>query len=91
MTRQIREAVVNKVGDMQACCRDASVGKPDLAGKVVFDLHDRSRAEVVTRSTSQGRKGRLQGRKVLGQEDQAGRCPRPGITIISTCRSDFKP
>jgi hypothetical protein len=36
MTPAIREAVVNKVGDLQACYQDAIVGKPDLAGKVVF-------------------------------------------------------
>lgn len=36
MTPAIREAVVSKVGDLQACYQDAIVGKPDLAGKVVF-------------------------------------------------------
>lgn len=36
MTPAIREVVVSKVGDLQACYQDAIVGKPDLAGKVVF-------------------------------------------------------
>jgi hypothetical protein len=38
MTPAIREAVVSKVGDLQACYQDAIVGKPDLAGKVVFTI-----------------------------------------------------
>ncbi|MFO7561335.1 MAG: AgmX/PglI C-terminal domain-containing protein [Enhygromyxa sp.] len=38
MTPAIREAVVGKVSELQACYQDAVVGKPDLAGRVVFTI-----------------------------------------------------
>src|SRR5690606_18086927 len=38
MTPAIRTAVVSRVGDLQACYQDAVVGKPDLAGQVVFTI-----------------------------------------------------
>lgn len=38
MTPAIRQAVIGKVGDLQACYQDAVVGKPDLAGQVLFTI-----------------------------------------------------
>ena len=38
MTPAIRQAVISKVGELQACYQDARVGKPDLAGKVTFTI-----------------------------------------------------
>ena len=38
MTPAIRSAITGKVGALQQCYNDALVGKPDLAGKVVFTI-----------------------------------------------------
>lgn len=38
MTPAIRSAITNKVGVLQRCYEDALVGKPDLAGRVVFTI-----------------------------------------------------
>ncbi|KIG14301.1 Vegetative cell wall protein gp1 [Enhygromyxa salina] len=38
MTPAIRQGVTQRVGDLLACLEDARVGKPDLAGNVVFTV-----------------------------------------------------
>lgn len=89
MTPAIRSAVVSKVGELQACYQDAIVGKPDLAGKVVFtisldDVGVVSKVQVTKDAVGYGVA------KCAAKKIRRWTLPSAGIPIIFDLPFDFK-
>ena len=89
MTPAIREAVVGKVGELQACYQDAMVGKPDLAGKVVFVISIDQDGVVTKVSTSVDEVG-YGVAKCSAKKIKRWTLPSAGIPIIFDLPFDFK-
>ncbi len=89
MTPAIREAVVNKVGDLQACYQDAIVGKPDLAGSVVFTISLDQDGVVTKVDVSKDNVG-YGVAKCSAKKIKRWTLPSAGIPIIFDLPFDFK-
>jgi hypothetical protein len=89
MTPAIREAVVAKVGDLQACYQDAVVGKPDLAGQVVFTI-SLDQDGVVKKVEIAKDEVKYGVAKCSAKKIQRWTLPSAGIPIIFDLPFDFK-
>jgi hypothetical protein len=89
MTPAIREAVIGKVGDLQACYQDAVVGKPDLAGQVVFTI-SLDQDGVVKKVEIAKDEVKYGVAKCSAKKIQRWTLPSAGIPIIFDLPFDFK-
>lgn len=89
MTPAIRQAVMGKVGDLQACYQDAVVGKPDLAGQVTFTI-SLDQDGVVKRVEVAKDEVKYGVAKCAAKKIQRWTLPSAGIPIIFDLPFDFK-
>lgn len=89
MTPAIRQAVIGKVGDLQACYQDAVVGKPDLAGQVVFTI-SLDQDGVVKKVDVAKDEVKYGVAKCAAKKIQRWTLPSAGIPIIFDLPFDFK-
>ncbi|HVI03621.1 MAG TPA: AgmX/PglI C-terminal domain-containing protein [Enhygromyxa sp.] len=89
MTPAIREAVIGRVGDLQACYQDAVVGKPDLAGQVVFTI-SLDQDGVVKKVEIAKDEVKYGVAKCAAKKIQRWTLPSAGIPIIFDLPFDFK-
>jgi hypothetical protein len=89
MTPAIRQAVIGKVGELQACYQDAVIGKPDLAGQVMFtiSLDQDGVVKKVEISKDEVKYGVA---KCSAKKIQRWTLPSAGIPIIFDLPFDFK-
>ncbi|MCA9686610.1 MAG: AgmX/PglI C-terminal domain-containing protein, partial [Myxococcales bacterium] len=91
MTPAIRDAIVGKVGAAQQCYTDALVGKPDLAGRVMFTV-SLDQDGVVTKVDIIKDEVKYGVAKCVAKKIRTWTLPSAGIPIIFDLPPfDFKP
>ncbi|EDM75697.1 hypothetical protein PPSIR1_28761 [Plesiocystis pacifica SIR-1] len=89
MTAAQRGAITKKVGDLQRCYTDALVGKPDLAGRVVFTI-SLDQDGVVKRVDIAKDQVKYGVAKCAAKKIRSWTLPSGGIPMIFDLPFDFK-